>query len=489
MFAGSELELGAGIYCRSGSGRTKKRAVAGFMNPTSAWRWLCCSRQRWVALGVLLGLVILLAFRLTQKITIHNQLIAIRKSGAPVALTELNQWYAAVPNSSNAALIYEKAFALLKMNQHTRAILHFERTNALINLRGITAERKANIEAVLANNVQAMTLLHEGSKLSRSRYSVDMTKGFDLRMPHLRSLSHAVRLLCLKAGLEAIANHPQAACEAIHDGLCLAQSLADEPRLNSEQVRLGMITVILDALEPLLGTGIFGEAQIGDLSELLQRIETSDKLVRVLAGERCFIIQVFDLSAKEFFGPNADFEKKRIIWFQKCFGMWDHECITILDFLKDDITAASLPYPDRLARVQEQGKRLDAIYDHEAFLSLTDLMPWQSLAAIMLPDTLSLHDQFAETRARLQAAQVALAIERYRLANARALPETLSNLTPGYLSGVPVDLYDGKPLRYHKLDSGYVVYSVGSDGVDNGGLSKRKSKRDGQYDVLFTVKD
>jgi hypothetical protein len=37
------------------------------------------------------------------------------------------------------------------------------------------------------------------------------------------------------------------------------------------------------------------------------------------------------------------------------------------------------------------------------------------------------------------------------------------------LTGVPVDPYDGKPMRLALLDGQPVVYSVGRDGKDGGG--------------------
>ncbi len=40
-------------------------------------------------------------------------------------------------------------------------------------------------------------------------------------------------------------------------------------------------------------------------------------------------------------------------------------------------------------------------------------------------------------------------------------------------------MFDGQPLRYKKLAKGYVVYSVGEDGKDDGGDEKK--------DITFTV--
>ena len=78
----------------------------------------------------------------------------------------------------------------------------------------------------------------------------------------------------------------------------------------------------------------------------------------------------------------------------------------------------------------------------------------------------------------LRTARVALAVERFRLANGK-LPDKLDELSPMFLKKIPADPFDGKPLHYKKLDKGYVVYSIGEDGKDDGGNKKN--------DITFTV--
>jgi hypothetical protein len=63
---------------------------------------------------------------------------------------------------------------------------------------------------------------------------------------------------------------------------------------------------------------------------------------------------------------------------------------------------------------------------------------------------------------------VQLAVRAFQLEHQR-LPDSLDQLVPDYLSKLPTDPYDGRPLRYQREDSRYVVYSVGVDAVDNGG--------------------
>ena len=61
-----------------------------------------------------------------------------------------------------------------------------------------------------------------------------------------------------------------------------------------------------------------------------------------------------------------------------------------------------------------------------------------------------------QSLAELHFARVALAVERFRLAQGR-LPENLNELVPQFLPKVLVDPFDGQPLRYHRLDKGYIV--------------------------------
>lgn len=75
---------------------------------------------------------------------------------------------------------------------------------------------------------------------------------------------------------------------------------------------------------------------------------------------------------------------------------------------------------------------------------------------------------------------------------AGSLPDSLTDLLPAYLDAVPPDPFDGKDIRYKKLDTGFVVYCVGKDKKDDGGKEEpvRLSIRldeDKMYDITFIV--
>ena len=90
--------------------------------------------------------------------------------------------------------------------------------------------------------------------------------------------------------------------------------------------------------------------------------------------------------------------------------------------------------------------------------------------------------------ALVRVATAALAIERFRLAHTSALPENLEQLVPAFCKAVPTDPIDGKPLRFKTHGASYAVYSIGSDGKDDGGVTWDSNYTKVPQDVSFVVK-
>jgi hypothetical protein len=73
----------------------------------------------------------------------------------------------------------------------------------------------------------------------------------------------------------------------------------------------------------------------------------------------------------------------------------------------------------------------------------------------------------AETARQLMI--TAIALKRWQLKRG-SNPPNLASLVPEFLQAVPRDPVDGQPLRYKLNPEGtFLLYSVGEDGVDNGG--------------------
>jgi len=71
---------------------------------------------------------------------------------------------------------------------------------------------------------------------------------------------------------------------------------------------------------------------------------------------------------------------------------------------------------------------------------------------------------------------VLLALERYRCAHGE-YPATLDELVPTALESLPLDPFSGAPFRYQRVpateegDDSFLLYSVGADGKDDGGVA------------------
>jgi len=145
------------------------------------------------------------------------------------------------------------------------------------------------------------------------------------------------------------------------------------------------------------------------------------------------------------------------------------------------------PVPDgRLGDMDENLAAFDAFCD--AFIAQASLPRWQRkpvavvgsdllLVKILQPSlerSLRSSDQVEIDRT---AMPLLFALERHRLEKG-VYPATLAELVPKWLPQVPLDPWSGKPFGYRLLDAskdeqkrGFMLYSVGFDGVDNGGVS------------------
>jgi hypothetical protein len=102
----------------------------------------------------------------------------------------------------------------------------------------------------------------------------------------------------------------------------------------------------------------------------------------------------------------------------------------------------------------------------------------------MLPALGAAMARKAQSDAQLQATRTILALRAYQLTH-RNLPQDLSALVPEFLDEVPVDDFDGQPLRYSAERK--IVYSVGKNLKDDGGDDRGQEETDSSQRHLDLV--
>jgi hypothetical protein len=100
------------------------------------------------------------------------------------------------------------------------------------------------------------------------------------------------------------------------------------------------------------------------------------------------------------------------------------------------------------------------------------------LSFLLIPGIPRVGETALRDQALLSCALAAVATERFRLTHKR-WPKNLEELCPEFLPEVPVDPFDGKPLRLAHKKDGIAIYSVGKDGQDDGGEILNPSINDG----------
>ncbi len=103
----------------------------------------------------------------------------------------------------------------------------------------------------------------------------------------------------------------------------------------------------------------------------------------------------------------------------------------------------------------------------ESILFFND--PFQSLMSQGVSAVSDTTDKMMVAETTRQMAITAIALQRFKLAQGH-FPAHLSELIPAYLTTTPLDPVDGQPLRYRlQADGNFLLYSVGKNGVDDGG--------------------
>ncbi len=412
----------------------------------------------------------------------RQRIAAIRAAGLPVTLEELDKWYAWPESGENAAAAILDAASCYVPPAEKAA----EETLSSI-LRGQGAARAAplpeDMRAVLAEhikaNAQTLGFLHDAAALEGSRYPVDLKKGHAYSLLYLGEvMSKANVLPCLEAILHAENGVPRRASEAVVTSLAVTRSLAREPTLICQINRLTCQKAALMTLQRILSRlEGFTDGQLLALSQAVVRTSDGETWTRALIGERCFLISLYQQPGLTE-GPLPNSPLRRIIVnTYKKYELGNRSDIIFLDLMDRLMQVRPLPLPERMSAAKAVDAARNALPKrhfiiHEWMPSAVDVIRLELTEA-----------------ARLATTSGGLAVERYRLARG-ALPETLRDLVPTYLPEVPLDPFDGRPLRYRHLERGYAVYSVGPDGRDDGGKEPppgARSKPDTSYDIPFIV--
>ncbi|MGH7169429.1 MAG: hypothetical protein ACRELG_04030, partial [Gemmataceae bacterium] len=223
------------------------------------------------------------------------------------------------------------------------------------------------------------------------------------------------------------------------------------------------------AIERILGQGEPPPEDMEALQKLLENEDAFPSLLTGNRGQRAILHQMLEALENGKLSPE---ELDRILarlwnrrepnWLERAFAMGtrqDHALF--LSLMERRIKEIQLP-------MHEQGE-LEERFDYDVHkLPKSAVLTYYFMRGFTRYGV-----NFRRKHAYLRCAIAALAAERYRR-DKKAWPEKIDKLCSKYLASVALDPFDGRPLRYRRLEDGVLIYSVGSDAVDNGGHLDRE---------------
>lgn len=439
-----------------------------------------------VLLLLLLGLPLGL-WRLYLAHVINRELAAIRAVGLPTNGEELNRWYDAVPDNQNAALVLTQAFAM-------RRIYPDNRSNLIFNFKlparaeALSPEQAELLRGYLSLNEGRLRKADEALQLPASRYPMDCSQLMNTPLPHLAWLKEIADLHQYAAFVGIASSRVSSADSNVVAILALARTLDNEPCLISQLVRLRLIKMAFETLERRANAGLFVSVEIARLVAAFAQTRTTNVAIHALIGERAMTIPYFRMTKTEAArihppknGDDSSNDSPLPCYgpaILKLIGYYELDYGSYLIGMNRAIALLDKPPPENLragaylARVGEASTR------RRRTLSGMSLSAYAGAAR-----------SENEATARQRLALTALAVENFAN-DAGRVPEKLEELTPKFLAEVPGDPFSGLELEYRRTERGYVIYSVGPDRRDNGGLeiSRKKESADKKsYDITFTV--
>jgi hypothetical protein len=383
-------------------------------------------------------------------------------------LDELEAKRAAVPDAENSAPILIRAKQLCPQNwpfwqyptpneqpsdEEARSRLETEFSdNALQNVQ-LSQEALKALRDEVKRASDALKEARKAADMPRGRFSVTYAPdGVSTLLPHTQETRTIATVLSLDAMLRAEEKDAAGALDDCRAIINAGRCIGDEPIMISTLVRIAVRSVATKRVAWILAQT---EPSEKDLARIQGVFEEEIKVPLMLygaRGERAIHHRLMQAMQNGQAGSGPDGGMGPMSKYAP--GFMEKNWAALLHFDNQMVEIVKLP-------MEQQQRHIG-----ELTANVTELpvLAKQLLPAFEKVAVASLRDQ-----AELRCVVVLLAAERYRRAHGR-WPTALKDLEPPYLSKIPIDPFDGKPLRLKLTDDGLIVYSVGPDGTDHDGV-------------------
>lgn len=255
-------------------------------------------------------------------------------------------------------------------------------------------------------------------------------------------------------------NQFPSALENLHALFQLAQVQKDDINLVNQIIRVAIVGLATYVTWEALHSPGWTEPQLVQLEADLNSVNLLDALEKGLVGDRIGCIEQFQTVR----GYSTN---KSGLWVTGIRTIFKNDELFYLKATQQQLEHLRLvrqgkPWPE-VKRLLET----DTLHREEINKSFRKYLHMLSRIAILKAESAGRRSIVNETQRQMALAAVAL--KRFELRNRKQAPH-IEALVPEFLPMLPHDWMDQKPLKYRTNENGgFLLYSVGEDGRDDGG--------------------
>ncbi len=314
----------------------------------------------------------------------------------------------------------------------------------------------------------------------RSRFPVHYEELDDADTPHSTLTLGLCTILRQRAFAELSLDSTEQAKDDVLLGLRLSEAAKNEPYLISLLVHIAEVDLAIRPLWEGLARHQWSETQLAAFETSLTRIDLIVAYQETMKGERNLFglpfierlknnrrVAALSILSKNGL-PEGGLEPKKpaastfLLAYMLPGGWFDINKAAMVDFYSRAATVADGSNHRFFPDVAAQN---DAYFKKE-FGEKWNMQTY--LENSLLTHGKRIPIDCAKEQSTVDLARVAIALERFRLAHG-GYPDSLDALAPAYLPSVPRDVVGGEPLHYRRDGERFILYSIGWNGVDDGG--------------------
>lgn len=323
----------------------------------------------------------------------------------------------------------------------------------------------ADVLKALDHYSAPLAQLHEAVQRPHCRFPVHWERGYATPLPHLGVLQCVAKLYALRLSAHLAIGDSAAAYDDFQEQIRLTKAIRDEPSMVSGLVRLSTIVIMDNAIWNGLSAHQWAESDLRKIEADLATMDWLKDYIFAIGSERAANNLMIEMIRKD---PRL--VKKNLNQVDPS-GWFDQNKVRMNRFFDELPTRIDLSHrrfhgettlPSSPSNIKSPFGKIYYIF----FIMLSG-----SLEGAEVP--------FIRAATLTDQARLACALERFRLGHGE-FPQSLAELAPEFIPQVPVEIVNGEPYHYRITDDGgFVLYSVGMDLRDDGGVigSKLRAKR------------